>query len=293
MLLQLIANGLANASVTALVATGFALIYNTTRIFHLAHGAVFVVAAYTYYAVSRNLHWPVIPAILCALAVGMLTGAATEFTTYSHLFRKEATTTVNLLTSFGLYIVLINVVALLFGNEVRVFPASDRSVMSLGPVLFAEIQIEELVTAAIVLAALMFLLYRSNWGRLLRAVRDNPTLAISVGTDIRCMRYFAFVVGSGLVAVAAILSTVDVGIDPQRGLNALLVAAVAVIVGGIGTFGGPILGSVFVMLVQSAAVWCLSPKWSDAFTFSIVILFMLVRPAGLLSFRRRVEESID
>lgn len=293
MLVQLIANGLANACLTALMATGFALIYNTTRIFHLAHGSVYVVAAYAYYAAAQYLHWPQFVAVTFAVAVGTFVGCAIELLAYSPLYRKQASTTIYLLTSFGLYIALINTVALLFGNEVRVFPTTQQSAVSLGPVLLTGIQLLEVATSIVVLAPLMILLRKSNWGRLIRAVRDNPTLASTTGVNLASVRRFVFAAGSALAGVAAVLAVLDVGADPQSGLPVLLIAIVAVIVGGIGSFGGPILGSMIVALLQSIAIWQISPKWSQAITFGILILFMIFRPTGLLGIRRRIEEVIE
>jgi len=160
---------------------------------------------------------------------------------YSPLYRKQVPTTIYLLTSFGLYVALINMIALLFGNEVRVFPATQQSVVSLGPVLLTGIQLLEVATSIVVLTPLMILLRKSNWGRLIRAVRDNPTLASTTGVNLASVRRLVFATGSALAGVAAVLAVLDVGADPQGGLPVLLIAIVSVIVGGIGSFGGPIL----------------------------------------------------
>jgi branched-chain amino acid transport system permease protein len=291
-LIQLLANGLANACVMALMATGFALIYNTTRIFHLAHGAVYVVSAYTFYMATERLFWPQLLAAILALVVAALLGCAIEFLAYAPLYRKRASAAICLLTSFGLYVALINTIALLFGNEVRVFPATQHASISFGPVLLSGVQLLEVVTSLLVLTPVMIMLRKSQWGRIVRAVRDNPTLAETIGVNLIVVRLLVFAVGSALAGIAAVLSVLDTGTDPQVGLPVLLIATVAVIVGGIGTFGGSILGSILVAVLQSMAIWRISPKWSQAITFGILILFMIFRPSGLLGFRGRLEEAM-
>jgi branched-chain amino acid transport system permease protein len=291
MLVQLVANGFANACMIALMATGFALIYNTTRIFHVAHGAVYVVSAYAFYTAAARLHWPQALATILALAVAVILGCAIESLTYAPLYRKQASFAIYLLTSFGLYVALINSVALLCGNEIRVLPTTQQLAMSFGPILITEVQQLEVVTSFVVLIPIMAMLRSSNWGRLIRAVRDNPILAATMGVNLILIRILVFAVGSALAGLAAVLSVLDTGTDPQVGLPVLLIATVAVIVGGIGTFAGPILGSILVALLQSVAVWRVSPKWSQAITFAILILFMIFRPTGLLGFRRRLEEA--
>ena len=293
MLVQLLANGFSNGLMIALMAAGFALIYNTTRVFHVAHGAVYVLAAYTYYALSQRLLLPKPLAVGATLLVAALFGAAIESFIYAPLYRKQAPQIVSLLSSFGLYVAIVNCIAMFFGNEIQVVPAIRGAAIQFGPILIARIQIVEGAVSILTLVPLTVFLWRSEWGRLIRATRDNPQLVAAMGTDLLSIRRLVFVIGSGLAGIAAILSVVDVGADPQSGMPAFLIATVAVIVGGLGSFGGAILGSIVVAVLQSLAVWRVSPRWSDAITFAILILFMVFRPTGLIGSRRRIEEAID
>jgi branched-chain amino acid transport system permease protein len=290
-LFQLFANGLINASVTALVATGFALIYNTTRIFHVAHGAVYVFAAYVYFFASELLLWPRPLAFLIATASAGVLGWAIEVFVYAPLYQRRASAIVCLLSSLGLYIVIVNIVAIAFGNQVQIARPIQEGAIEFGPVLITSPQILELRVAVLLLLPLVVMLRRSNWGRLIYATRDNPRLVAVMGVNLLAVRRFVFVVGSILAGSAGVLSVTNVGVNPQAGMPILLIAAVAVIVGGVGSFVGPVLGSIVVAILQSLAVWQISAKWSDAITFSVLILFMLFRPKGLLANRTRLEET--
>ena len=218
MLAQLLANGLVNGCVIALMATGFALIYNTTRIFHLAHGAVYILGAYTYYLTSQRLSWPPALAVGAALAASALCGFALEALAYAPLYHKQAPSIVCLLTSFGLYVAIVNLIALCFGNDVQVLRPTEGAPIEFGPVLVSRVQFLEVSVSALALASVMITLRRSRLGRLIRAVRDNPQLVSTVGVNLFVVRRVVFVIGSALAGVAGVLSVIDVGTSPQAGM---------------------------------------------------------------------------
>jgi branched-chain amino acid transport system permease protein len=113
-----------------------------------------------------------------------------------------------------------------------------------------------------------------------------------MGLNIQTVRLFVFALGSALAGTAAILSALDVGMDPHGGMPALLTAAVALIIGGVGTFEGAMVGAFLLGVLQSLVIWQASARWMDAVTFGLLVLFLLFRPQGLLGQRRRLEEAI-
>lgn len=291
MLLQLLANGFVNGCLYALMALGFALIYNTTKIFHIAHGAIYTAAAYACWLLLVQLHWPTIATVAIALLVAAALGALTELVIYAPLNRRNASLLVALLSSLGLYIALVNVIALLFGNETKVLRPGIEKTYHFGAVILTRVQLAEVATAVVLLPAFVLLLKCSRWGKVIRAVRDNPTLASVLGINLRAVRLWVFASGSALAGLAAVLAALDVGVDPNVGMPALLTASVALIVGGVGTFEGPVLGAFLLGLLQSLVVWKISARWTDAITFAVLILFLLFRPTGLVGRRRRLEEA--
>lgn len=291
MLLQLLANGLVNGCMFALMALGFALIYNTTKVFHIAHGAVYTAAAYACFVLHVQLNWPLAIAVAGSVAAATALGVVIELALYAPLTRRNASTLVALLSSLGLYVALVNLIALLFGNETKVLrPGVEKTYGFLG-VILTRIQLAEVATAAVILPLLVLLLRGALWGKIIRAVRDNPTLAEVLGVNLAAVRIAVFALGSALAGLAASLAALDVGMDPQVGMPALLIAAVALIVGGVGTFEGPVIGGFLLGLLQSLVVWQISARWTDAITFAILIIFLLFRPEGLAGRRRRLEET--
>lgn len=288
---QLLLNGLVTGCAYALVALGFALIYNTTRIFHLAHGAVYAVAAYLFYSFYVLWSVPLIGAVLLTVGLAVILGILIDEVIHVPLDERDSSLLIHLLSSLGLYIAFVNVIAMIYGNQTKVLSSGVQSTYSAGGVILTEVQVATVGVAVVLFIGLVVLLRKTRLGQQLRAMRDDPELIAVMGLNPRLIRRVVFGLGSALAAVAAILLGLDVGIDPHIGLAAVLNGAVAVIIGGIGLFEGAALGALVLGLLQSMAVWQASARWQEAVTFSVLILFLLFRPQGILGKQRRVEEA--
>ncbi|HEY0073121.1 MAG TPA: hypothetical protein VGB77_03395, partial [Abditibacteriaceae bacterium] len=170
-LLQLIANGLINGCLCSLMAVSFALIYNTTRIFHVAHGAVYTSAAYLCYFFSVQRGWSLPASITVTLILIALIGLLMEKLMYAPLERKKASLLVSLISSLGLYIVLVNLVALRWGNETQVLRPGVETTYNWGEVILTRVQLAQVVSALVVIPLVLLLLKCSQLGKMIRAVR--------------------------------------------------------------------------------------------------------------------------
>jgi branched-chain amino acid transport system permease protein len=290
MLLQLLANGLCAGALYAIVALGFGLIYRTTGVFHFAHGAVYTVAAYLLYLFGATMGLPTIGAVVIALIGAAVAGVLSEVVVYRPIARRISSPLATLIGSFGIYLFTVNAIALIFGNETKVLRPGVDITFSFGPVILTRFQL--LAFLAFVAVFVGFLLFkRTQLGRLLLAFADNPMLVEVLGWNTSTLRIGVFAAGSILAGIAASLSALDVGMDPYVGMSALLMSAVAVIVGGVKVFEGAIVGGILLGIVQSLVVWRLSARWMDVFTFIILVLFLLLRPEGLLGKAVRLEEA--
>lgn len=293
LLVQLLVLGLAQGCLYAIVAVSYATIYNTTRIFHIAHGAVYTTGAYlSYFFIVSYTMPPMFAVCLAVLLTGVL-GLLIELLLYAPLERRGASSLICLLASLGCYVAIVNTIALFFGNETLVLRAQSGKPVPVGPVLLTRIQILHIATALVLLPAFVLLLKKTRIGRIIRAVRDDPSLASIMGVNIARVRLVVFTCGSALAATAASLAGLDIGIDPHVGMKALLTAAVAVIIGGIGTFEGPILGAFVLASLQSVVIWATSARWTDTVTFGLLVIFLLFRPSGILGHPRRLEEAMQ
>ncbi len=290
MLLQFVANGLCKGGVYALVALGFGLIYTTTRVFHVAHGAVFTIAAYILYATLSLAGIPLPLAILTTLVAAAVVGILIELYVHRPLEKEKSSGTVNLISSLGIYIVLINIVAMVFGNDTKVLRSVIESTVSIGPVILTKIQITQLFAAMVIIAIYWVFLRRTSLGRISRAISDNPTLSSVLGVQVERARVSVFAIGSAMAALGSILMAMDIGMDPYGGFSAILIGAVATILGGLNRFIAPALGAFILAVLQGLVVWLTSAKWETAVTFAVLIAVLLVRPSGLLGVVKRVGE---
>ena len=290
MLLQFIANGLVTGAVYAIVALGFGLIYNTTKILHIAHGAVYVFSCYIFFTFYRILQLPLYFALPFGVILGSLFGIIMEIVVYHPLFERNASSGVMIVSSVGIYIFTVNVIALLFGNETKIVLPGIEKTYEFGGVILTRIQIYQVFAFLIVFVLFLGLLKRTNLGKAVRALADNPTLLSTFGVEISNLRIWIFALGSIFAGIASCLVAMDVGMDPNIGMPALLISAVSLIAGGIGIFEAAAIGGFTIGLIQTLAVWQISARWQEGITFLILILFLLLRPQGLLGKRRRVEE---
>jgi len=291
MVTQLLANGIIAGCAYALVALGFALIYNTTRTFHFAHGAVYTLAAYLFYTLRNLWDWPLFPAFALTLGLVAIFGILIDEMIYMPLVKRGSSLLIQLLSSLGLYIVIVNFIAMIYGNETKVLSPGVQPTYSLGTVILTQIQVASAISFAVLFIAFFVILRKTRLGKVIRAMRDDPQLVSVMGINPRRVRRVAFALGSALAAVAAMLTGLDVGIDPNIGMPAILNGAVAVIIGGVGIFTGAALGALLLGILQSLAIWHASARWQDMVTFLVLILFLLFRPEGILGVRRRIEEA--
>lgn len=289
-MMQFIANGLCKGGVYALVALGFGLIYTTSGVFHIAHGAVYAVAAYALYSFLVLLKVPFWGAVMLALLVAPICGILIELVVYRPLAQRRAPPAVSLISSLGVYIIVVNLVAMILGNETRILRSGAETTVSFGNVILTRVQIAQILVSALFVVVYWIFLRKSPLGRVCRAVADDPVLASALGVKVQATRVVVFAVGSFLAAIGGVLIALDVGIDPNIGFPMVLVAAVACIIGGLHRFIAPALGGVLLGLIQSMVVWRTSTKWESAVTFALLICFLLFRPQGLLGMRQRLEE---
>jgi branched-chain amino acid transport system permease protein len=278
---QLIANGLVEGTAIAVLAICFGLVYNTLRVFHFAFGALYLVSAYAFYS---GLSW-------AGVLAGALLALLMETLLYYPLFRRRASLAVSFISSLGFYIIVVNVIALVYGNETKILSPDVRPTYTVGSVILTDIQLWLGAVSALISVSLLWSFRRTRLGISLLAVGENLALARVFGTNVRALRIVAIVMASAVSGVIAILRGLDVGIDPYVGMGATLTAAVAFILSGGTSYAAMILGGIVLGLLRNLTVWYLSAQWMDAATFLLLIVMLLFRQRGLSAEALRVEEA--
>jgi len=287
MFLQLLANGIIMGSIYALVALGFALVYNTTRIFHIAYAVLYMFTPYMILTFYKNLGFPFYLSFPIAILLTIFLSVLMEITIYRPLSKKKSSSSVILISSLGIMIVVINIVAMFYGNETKILNPNISKSLSIGNIIITYSQLYQLGLSLLVIILFMTFLKFSKFGIKTRAMRDDEVLCTVFGMDIYKMRLVLFILSGFFAALGGGLVAYDVGMDPYVGMPMLLNAVVALIIGGMGRFEAPIIGGFIIGILQAMAVWAFSSRWQDAVTFSLLILFLLFRPQGLMGEKKR------
>ena len=283
---QILANGIIEGSVYALIALGFSMIYRTVGFFHFAHGAVYAVGAYAAYTAAALWGLNTATAFLFACLVAAVLGVAIDRAVYAPLRRRRAPSLIFLIASFGVFVVLQNLVQLLYGEQIltlRAGPIAEGHHL-LGMVI-TNVQLTILGASASLSAGLWLFVQRTKLGKAMRAVADDPIAASMVGINPEATIIKAFAIGSALAGVAGVLISLETNIEPTMGMNAILKGIIASIVGGIGSIPGAMLGGLTLGITENVGAWETQAAWKDCIAFAVLIVFLIFRPTGILGTR--------
>jgi len=288
--MQILINGIISGSVIALLAVAFQAVYLPTRVFYIALAGIYAVTPFIAHACRiQGLPWPLTIAVSITAAVGL--SLLIEWSNHARLARRKAGDTVHLIASLGIYIVIVQTIAMVWGPTPKTLRSGIDSVTRYADVIITGAQWTTFGVAVGLLSGFAFFLKRTKLGLRFRAMSDNTEQFALLGYDVGAYRYLGFALAGFFCAAASLVTAYDVGIDPYTGLQALLLAIVAVIVGGRGSFLGPVLGALILGVLRAEVVWYLSPRWQAAATFGLLATFLLLRPQGILGRSNRLEEK--
>ena len=285
LLLQQLINAVSIGSLYALMAIGLAMVFGILRLINFAHGDLIMVGSYVALLVMM-LGLPFAVAAVAGLAASTLAGLAMERVAYRPL--RGAHEIAMLLTSFSVTIFLENLAIILFRPTSRPFPAPSvlRSVIILGKLQVAGLDLIAIAVAALLLVALTVFVRSTNVGIAMRAASQDLLAARLMGINVNRVVAAAFAIGSLLAGVVCLLWSALVGkVDPLMGFKPVLKAFVASVIGGLGSLPGAVLGAYVLggleILLQGLLPSTLTP-YRDAFVFTALIALLLLRPNGIL-----------
>lgn len=286
--MQILLNGLVSGLTLAMLALAFALVYLPCRVFHIALGGVYAITPYLAMALlGHHLPWSLVAAASVSGAVLIAIGC--EVGNHRRLDRRQASASAHLIASLGIYILLVQAIAIIWGNETQVLRAGIDATFRIGSVVLTHTQVISACVSLLLLAACYLWLLFSSLGLRLRAMADNPSEFALLGHNVHRYRLLAFGLSGLLAGTAALLNAYDVGFDPHGGLHMLLLAIIAMIVGGRASFLGPAVGALLLGVIRSEVVWHLSARWQDVLAFVLLAVFLYARPNGILSRQGRLE----
>jgi branched-chain amino acid transport system permease protein len=280
-LVQVFMSGLSLSGYYALLAVGFALIFATLRIFHIAHAAVFAMAGYLVFLVHRVWGQPLLLAVILAIAASAAAGLLVDRVVYQPVLKKGGGLFSVFIASLGVTLVFESLFLVTSRGNLSVARQGNLEVVNLGILSF---RIFDVVVISLVLA-LYGLLYvwlmRTRTGLEIRALTDNSGLARVVGVDIGRTRVMVFLVASALAGLAGAFTAYDTGMVPDTGSKLLFITMVAVIFGGTrNVLLGSLTGSLVLGLITAFAGFYVQ-EWVTVTVFALLIALLVLRPRGL------------
>ncbi|NQS71016.1 MAG: branched-chain amino acid ABC transporter permease LivH [Desulfobulbaceae bacterium] len=288
--LELVFSGLTRGSIYALIALGYTMVYGIIGLINFAHGEIYMIGAFTALIIATvlNMYGLPLPAVLILAAIAAIVwSAAYGFTVERVAYRplRGAPRLSPLISAIGMSIFLQNYVMLAQTPNFLPFPTLIPEPAFLEPIasMVGTTDLTILLVTTVVMVLLTLLIKFTRTGKAMRATSQDRTMAFLVGVNVDTVISITFVIGSSLAAIGGVLIASHIGqINFYIGFIAGIKAFTAAVLGGIGSIPGAVLGSFVLGLTESFATGYVSSAYEDVFAFSLLVLILIFRPAGLL-----------
>lgn len=286
-------DGISLGSIYAIIALGYTMVYGIAKMLNFAHGDVIMVGAFVILTAVTKASMSPILAIILSVVICTVAGVVIEAVAYRPL-RKASSNLAVLITAIGVSYLLQNVALLIFGANAKAF----TSVVSVPAVKLADGQINitgetivTIVTCLIIMAGLMLFINKTKAGQAMLAVSEDKGAAQLMGINVDGTIALTFAIGSGLAAVAGVLlCSAYPSLTPYTGSMPGIKAFVAAVFGGIGSIPGALVGGILLGIIEIFGKAYISSQMADAIVFAVLIVVLLVKPAGL--FGKNIQEKV-
>jgi branched-chain amino acid transport system permease protein len=273
-------NGLALGALLALISSGLTIIYGTLGVLNLAHGAMFMLGGYAGYAA-----WHATGSFLAGVAAGTLAlgvlGIVMERLIVRYFYARPHED--QLLVTFGLAIVFVEAVRWYFSSDSKTVqaPALLQGITNMGFMVYPTYRLAVVGICAVALIALFLVLYRTRLGMIVRAGIEDPVMVDSLGIDVYRVFMAVFGIGAMAAGFAGFINAPIVSLAPDVGEQILVQTFVVVVIGGVGSFPGAVLGGLIAGEIISLTSM-VNPGYAYVMLFAAMTLVLVVRPRGLL-----------
>jgi branched-chain amino acid transport system permease protein len=278
-------NGLALGALLALISSGLTIIYGTLGVLNLAHGAMFMLGGYAGYVAYQTTGSFLIAVIAGSLFL-VIVGAVMERVIIRHFYDRPHAD--QLLVTFGLGICFVELVRYFFGSLSKTVPPPPllSGITSLGFMYYPTYRLAVVAIVAIALLVLYLVLYRTRLGMIVRAGIEDSGMVDALGIDVYRVFMVVFGIGAMAAGFSGIINAPVVSLAPDMGDAILVQTFVVVVIGGVGSFPGAILGGLIAGEILSLTSM-VNPAYSGVMLFAVMTLVLVLRPQGLLGMRSR------
>ncbi len=276
-------NGLSLGSIYAIIALGYTMVYGIAKMLNFAHGDVIMVGAYIAFCGLQYWGVPPLLAILLAMVVCTVLGITIEGLAYRPL--RQATSLAVLITAIGMSYLLQNIALMIWGANPKSFPTTfiNGSVLHQGQLNLSSATLITILVSVVIMIGLTLFTSKSKIGKAMRCVSEDRGAAELMGINVNRTISITFAIGSALAAIAGVLLCSSYPIlQPTTGSMPGIKAFTAAVFGGIGSIPGAMLGGILLGVIEIFGKAYISTELGDAIVFAVLIIVLLVKPAGLL-----------
>jgi len=278
-------NGLALGALLALISSGLTIIYGTLGVLNLAHGAMFMLGGYAGY-VAYQATGSFIVAVIAGTLFLAIVGIVMERIVIRHFYHRPHED--QLLVTFGLAIVFVEAVRFFFGSQTQSVPPPSlfTGITTLGFMVYPTYRLAVVGIVAVALVVLFIVLYRTRLGMIVRAGIEDSVMVDSLGINVDRVFMIVFGIGAMAAGFAGIVNAPVVALTPDVGEAILVQTFVVVVIGGVGSFPGAVIGGIVAGEIISLTSM-VDPGYAYVMLFAAMTLVLMVRPQGLLGLRGR------
>ena len=284
---QLIINGLIAGSIYSLAASGFSLVHYVLKFSNFAQGAIIGISAYLFFLFFSMLKLNYFTSIIFSIILSIFIALFINSVVYKQLRKRKATNVVSMISSLALLILSSSLILAVFGSSTKTIPIKNNMTFDFGLFTITALQILIIISAAVLFLVLWLTLKKTRLGKAMRALADNKDVAQIVGINPEKIYTYTFVISAVLGSFAGILIGLEQNLYPQMGVPIIVKGFISAVVGGISSVPGSIVGGLFVGLVENLGIWFLPSGYKDVISFTVLLLFLLFRPKGILGVKMR------
>ena len=285
---QLVVDGLVFGLIIALSGVGLSLIFGTTGLTNFSHGDLMTFGALAALLFNSTLGLPFVLSAVLALLLSAGFGWLQDAGLWRPLRKRGTSLIAMLVVSIGFGILLRYIFLFFFGGSIRQYDYAGQAGLEIGPVTITPKSLIASLVAMLALAITIAWLLRSRMGKASRAISDNPALASASGIDVERVISRVWIIGSTLAALGGIVYSLNAGVSWQQGFQMLLLVFAGVVVGGLGSAFGALVGSLIVGVLIQVSTLVVPPELKELGALVMLILLLLVRPQGILGRAERI-----
>ncbi|WP_452600631.1 branched-chain amino acid ABC transporter permease [Pontimicrobium sp. MEBiC06410] len=296
-MITVIIYGIINGLLISLLAIAFQINFKIYKIFDLSQAGLYVSTSYFFIKLSAllypNTQLSSILIVILTCVFSWIVSLLIYNLVYKRFFAKKTSSLALMIISIAIYIIIINITAIIYGSETQIINIDESSFVGIqtGIIIITPVQLLQFVISLPTVLLILLILNKKQIGKQITALSENKELLSTLGYNINKIRIKALVISSSLVAIVSILKSIEHGIEPYNfGFHSILMGIIAALIGGINSFKGAAFGGLFIGIINSVGSWFFSGEWQETTAYVMLLVVLTFKKEGFFNINLRLEE---